>query len=42
LGSLLGTGRWAAEIVRPDGVTVRVAQDVPAAWVNDLLALGIC
>ncbi len=24
LGSLLGAGRWAAEIVRPDGVTVRV------------------
>lgn len=31
LGSLLGAGRWAAEIVRPDGVTVRVAHDVPAA-----------
>ena len=42
LGSLLGTGRWAAEIVRPDGVTVRVAHDVPAAWLNDLLAPGIC
>jgi hypothetical protein len=42
LGSLLGAGRWAAEIVRPNGVTVRVAHDVPAAWLNDLLAPGAC
>ena len=42
LGSLLGTGRWAAEIVRPDGVTVRVAHDVPAAWLNGLLSPGAC
>ena len=42
LGSLLGAGRWAAEIVRPDGVTVRVAHDVPAAWLNGLLAPGAC
>lgn len=42
LGSLLGAGRWAAEIVRPDGVTVRVAHDVPAAWLDGLLAPGAC
>ena len=42
LGSLLGTGRWAAEIVRPDGVTVRVAHDVPAAWLDGLLSPGAC
>lgn len=42
LGSLLGAGRWAAEIVRPDGVTVRVAHDVPAAWLDGLLAPGTC
>jgi hypothetical protein len=42
LGLLLGTGRWAAEIVRPDGVTVRVAHDVPAAWLNGLLSGGAC
>ena len=42
LGSLLGAGRWAAEIVRPDGVTVRVAHDVPAAWLNGLLSPGAC
>ena len=42
LGSLLGAGRWAAEIVRPDGVTVRVAHDVPAAWLNGLLSGGAC
>jgi hypothetical protein len=41
-GSLLGAGRWAAEIVRPDGVTVRVAHDVPAAWLNGLLFPGAC
>ena len=42
LGSPLGTGRWAAEIVRPDGVTVRVAHDVPAAWLDGLLAPSTC
>ena len=42
LGSLLGPGRWAAEIVRPDGVTVRVAHDVPAAWLDSLLSPGAC
>ena len=42
LGSLLGTGRWAAEIVRPDGVTVRVAHDVPTAWLDGLLSGGTC
>jgi transposase-like protein len=41
LGSLLGTGRWAAEVVRPDGLTVRVAHDVPAGWL-DLLLGGPC
>jgi hypothetical protein len=42
LGSLLGTGRWAAEIVRPDGVTVRVAHDVPVGWWEGLLDRGAC
>jgi len=37
LGSLLGAGRWAAEVVRPDGLTVRVAHDAPAGWVDLLL-----
>lgn len=37
LGSLLGAPRWAAEIVRPDGWTVRVAPDAPAGWVEQLL-----
>jgi hypothetical protein len=40
LGSLLGTARWALEIARPDGVTVRVAHDAPANWVEPLL--GTC
>ena len=42
LSSLLGPGRWAAEIVRPDGVTVRVAHDVPAAWLDSLLFPSAC
>jgi transposase-like protein len=42
LGSLLGAGRWAAEIVRPDGLTVRVAHDVPATWLEGLLSQGAC
>jgi hypothetical protein len=41
LDSLLGAGRWAAEVVRPDGLTVRVAHDVPAGWL-DLLLGGPC
>jgi transposase-like protein len=42
LGALLGAGRWAAEIVRPDGLTVRVAHDAPVTWLNGLLARGTC
>ena len=42
LGSLLGAGRWAAEIVRSDGVTVRVAHDAPAGWLEALLVAGSC
>ena len=41
LGSLWGGGRWAAEVVRPDGLTVRVAHDAPADWL-DLLLSGPC
>jgi hypothetical protein len=40
LGSLLGAGQWAAELVRPDGLTLRLARDVPATWVGQLL--GAC
>ena len=37
----LSTGpRWALEIVRPGGVTVRVAHEAPSAWVEQLL--GAC
>ena len=41
LGSVLGSERWAAEVVRPDGLTVRVAHDAPAGWL-DLLLSGPC
>jgi len=34
----LGTARWAAEVVRPDGWTVRLAHDAPVALVVQLLA----
>jgi transposase-like protein len=37
LTQVLGTARWAAEIVRPDGWTVRLTHDAPAAWVDQLL-----
>ena len=37
LGSLLSPGRWAAELVRPDGWTLRLASDAPAGWVGQLL-----
>src|SRR5882724_850928 len=37
LAQALGTARWAAEIVRPDGWTVRVMHDAPAALVEQLL-----
>jgi hypothetical protein len=40
LAQVLGTARWAAEVVRPDGGTVRVAHDAPAALVAQLL--GAC
>jgi transposase-like protein len=37
LGQVLGTSRWVAEVVRPDGWTVRLAPDAPAALVEQLL-----
>ena len=37
LTQVLGTARWAAEIVRPDGRTVRLAHDAPSALVEQLL-----
>ena len=37
LGQVLGTARWAAEIVRPDGWTVRLMHDAPAVLVEQLL-----
>jgi hypothetical protein len=40
LGSWLGAGRWVAEVVRPDGWTVRLAPDAPAVLVEQLL--GAC
>jgi hypothetical protein len=40
LGSWLGAGGWAAEVVRPDGWTVRVAAEAPAILVEQLL--GAC
>ena len=40
LGSLLGAGRWAAKVVRPDGLTVRVAHHVPP-WGSRRTGLNI-
>lgn len=40
LARVLGTTRWAAEVVRPDGWTMRLTHDTPAALVAQLL--GAC
>jgi transposase-like protein len=40
LAQVVGTARWAAEVVRPEGGTVRVAHDAPLALVAQLL--GAC
>jgi transposase-like protein len=37
LAQVMGGTRWAAEMVRPDGWTVRVAQDAPPVLVEQLL-----
>jgi hypothetical protein len=37
LEQVLGRARWAAEIVQPDGRTVRLAHDTPAVLVEQLL-----
>lgn len=34
--------RWAAEVVRPDGLVVRVAQDTPSALLDELLRVRPC
>jgi hypothetical protein len=42
LPASLGTMRWAAEVVRPDGLTVRLAHDAPAALLEELLRARSC
>jgi len=37
LDGVSGASRWAAEVVRPDGFVVRVAQDTPSALLAELL-----
>lgn len=37
-----GATRWAAEVVRPDGFVVRVAQDTPSALLEELLRVRSC
>jgi transposase-like protein len=37
LAQVLGGSPWGAEIVRPDGWTVRLMRDTPAALVEQLL-----
>lgn len=34
--------RWAAEVVRPDGLVVRVAHDTPVALLEELLRAQPC
>jgi transposase-like protein len=42
LDGLAGAARWAAEVVRPDGLVVRVAHDAPPAWLEELLRSRPC
>jgi hypothetical protein len=42
LDGLPGPGRWAAEVVRPDGYVVRLAHDTPACLLEELLRAGPC
>lgn len=37
-----GASGWAAELVRPDGLTLRLAHDAPPAWVVALWRLPSC
>jgi hypothetical protein len=37
-----GPRRWAAEVVRPDGWTLRVAPEASPAWVGELLRASSC
>jgi hypothetical protein len=38
----VGPGRWAAEIVRPDGWILRVAPEASPTWVGELLRASAC
>jgi hypothetical protein len=42
LDGLAGATRWAAEVVKPDGLIVRVAPDAPAALLEELLRVRPC
>jgi len=42
LDGLPGATRWAAEVVRPDGLVVRVADDAPVALLEELLRARPC
>ncbi len=42
LPAALAPARWAVELVRPDGLTCRVAHDAPAELVAGLLRLPPC
>jgi transposase-like protein len=42
VGRLAGVTHWAAEVVRSDGWTVRLAHDAPAALVEELLRVRSC
>lgn len=37
-----GATRWAAEVVRPDGLVVRVAHDTPSGLLEELLRARPC
>lgn len=42
LHELPGVTQWAAEVVRPDGWTVRVAHNAPTRLLEELLGVRSC
>jgi hypothetical protein len=42
LATMPGATRWAVEVVRPDGLVVRLAPDAPAALLEELLRPRPC
>lgn len=40
LDSMMGNASWALELVRPDGVIIRLRKDSPESWLHRVLQQG--